>query len=109
MLDVIENFRLQMFEQIGVGRLYEQMSDAMSMLTSSGHFKANLRRTHSDRGAFRSGMGSKEQVYDLERTFVEMERMEDLEASKEIVTDSSLAEKQFKYFNQHFKSRIRAL
>lgn len=98
-----------MVEQIGLGRLYDQMSDAMSLLTSSGHFKSNLRRAHSDRGAFRSGMGSQEQVIDLERTFLDRERMEDLEDSKEIITDINLAERQFKYFNQQFKSRVRAL
>lgn len=54
-------------------------------------------------------MGSQEQVIDLERTFLERERMEDLEDSKEIITDINLAERQFKYFNQQFKSRVRAL
>jgi len=107
-LDVIEGLRVQMVEQVGLGKLYDQMSDAMSMLTQSGHFQTTLRRTHTDRGAFRSGMGAPEQLQGLERTFLERERMEDLEASKEIVTDISLAEKQFKYFNQQFKSRIGA-
>lgn len=105
-LDVIEGIRIEMVEQIGLGKLYDQMSNAMSMLTQSGEFRTSLSRMHTDRGAFRSGMGAPEQLQGLERTFLERERMEDLEVSKEIVTDISLAEKQFKYFNQQCKSRI---
>lgn len=79
------------------------------MLTHSSTFEANLHRTHSDRGAFRSGMGSSDEAYAREQMFEEQERMEDLEETKEIVTDISLVERHFKFFNKQFQSRIGAL
>ena len=98
-----------MVEQIGLGKLYAQMTDTISMLSKSGHFTAMLRKTHADRGAFRSGMGAPEQLLGLEQMLAERERMEDLEESKEIVTDAVLADRQFKYFSQQLTVRRGAL
>lgn len=41
--------------------------------------------------------------------FEERERMEELEEARDIVTDLALAQRQFKYFNDKFQSRIGAL
>jgi len=70
------------------------------MLSRSGSYMAELKKTHSDRGAFRSGMGDQSLAHERELLFIEQERMEELEESKEIVTDLALAERQFKYFNK---------
>lgn len=45
-------------------------------------------------------MGTMDEVYRREMLFTERERMEELEDSKEIVTDMGLVERQFKYFNE---------
>jgi hypothetical protein len=76
------------------------MSEAMAMLSQSSSYMTELRKSHSDRGAFRSGMGTMDEVYRREMLFTERERMEELEDSKEIVTDMGLVERQFKYFNE---------
>lgn len=98
-----------MVEQIGLGKLYDQMSDTISLLTQSDHFTSTLRKNHADRGAFRSGMGAPEQLKGLETMFAERERMEDLEVTKEIVTDLGLADRQFKYFSEQLSSRRGAI
>ena len=48
---------------------------------------------HLERGAWRSGSGSSKQMHDRESLFEEAEMLDNLEESKEIVTDPKIAEK----------------
>ena len=63
------------------------------MLTWSNARQSSLSKSHNDRGAFRSAMGTPDQAYERMKEFLENERMEELEESREIVTDITLAEK----------------
>jgi len=68
------------------------------MVSRSPDYVNKLRRMHTERGAFRSGEGTPDQVHDRVKVFEETQRLEALEDSKEIVTDAKLADKQFAYF-----------
>lgn len=96
-------------DQIGFDKIYSDMKEVMSMVSRSPDYKNHLLQLHSERGAFRSGDGTQDQRYERERIFIEKQRMEELEETKEIVSDASLAEKQFKYFSQQFKKKKGAL
>lgn len=72
----------------------------MAMLTWSNSRQSSIGKSHAERGAFRSAMGTSDQAYERMQVFEESERMEALEETKEIVTDIALAERQFKYFNK---------
>ena len=91
--DLISKYTDDVFDQIGFNKLYDDLSEVYSMMSRSPDYVNRLRRLHSERGAFRSGEGTPDQVHHRVKVFEENQRLAELEESKEIVTDPSLADK----------------
>lgn len=63
---MFESYRTNMVQQLGLDHLYDQVSESLAMVAQSHDYIAGLTQRHSDRGAFRSGMGDASAVYERE-------------------------------------------
>ena len=54
-----------------------------------------MHQDHQQRGALRSGQGTPQQSYDRVKLFEEVERLDEIEETRELVTDPKLVEKLF--------------
>ena len=88
-----------MFSGANFKKWVTEFHDAYDLLTQSDSYKRKVRKRHTERGAFRSGEGSPEQIYQRLKLFEEEQELDDLEKAKNGTSDLRKAEKLFKRYS----------
>ena len=73
-----------------INEAVESIGEVYGMLFQTDYYMNQAHRDHLTRGALRSGSGTDRQQHDRVRLFEEEELLDQLEESKEIVTDPRL-------------------
>lgn len=84
--------------------MFKEVGDVMGMLLQTDAHKEQAHQDHLERGALRSGSGSAHQKYERERLFAEHELLDQLEDSREVVTDPKLVDKLFMRYQKKMLS-----
>jgi hypothetical protein len=62
-MEQFTDLRSNVLNQSGLSKWFTELGEAYEMLAETESYKKKMRRKHHERGAFRSGEGTPEQIY----------------------------------------------
>ena len=92
--------RGNVFDQVGVKKMFADFSDAYEMIAETPAYKRKMRKRHHERGAFRSGEGTPEQIMERLRKFEEEQTLDEYERNGTVPVSHVWRDKLFNRFHK---------
>jgi len=97
-MEQFTDLRSNIFNQVGLRKWFSELNEAYEMIAETDSYKRKMRKRHHERGAFRSGEGTPEQIYQRLKKFEEEQTLTEYEKNGTISEDHTIRDKLYGRF-----------